>query len=82
METIVIKARNNLGIPVRLTITNSGYTDESQIRITIGKEGVKLAEYYRVCVEADILPSGEWGEVGALNIKTKSTVSFNGNSQH
>jgi len=73
MEKIDIGVRNNLKVPVRLTLTNNG-----RILITIGEEGVTLKDYYRVCVDADISPNKEWQEVGSLYIDTKSEVSFEG----
>jgi len=79
MESIAIRARNNLDIPIRLTLTRTGYNDENdEILITIGEEGTTLKDYYRVCIDTDILPSKEWGEVGLLHIDTKSKVSFSG----
>ena len=79
MEAIAIRARNNLNIPVRLTLIRSGENEE--ILITIGEEGTTLKAYYSVCVDADIPPNKEWEEIGSLHIDTKSVVSFLGLSK-
>jgi len=68
-----VRARNNLDIPIRLTITQS-----SEILITIGKKGASLKQYYLACIDADLPPSQDWEEVGQLDIKTKHFVSFRG----
>ena len=78
MESIIIRARNNLGMPVRLTLTSSGYSEDYQILITIGHEGVALKTYYGVCADTDLLPNKEWEEIGSLNINIKSRVSISG----
>jgi len=79
MESIPIRARNNLDIPIRLTLTRTGYNSENdEILVTVGEEGTALKDYYRICVDADISPNKEWKEVGSLYINTKSTVSLSG----
>jgi len=79
MEKIAIAARNNLNVPIRLTLTNVGYKHEdSRILITIGKEGATLKDYYRVCLDVDILPNDDWQEIGLLHIDTKTKVNFEG----
>ena len=78
MENINIRARNNLDVPVRLTLTNVRSRNECEILITVGQEGTALKDYYRVCVDTDLLPSEEWEEIGSLQIDTESKVSFAG----
>lgn len=82
MKPISIRARNNLGVPVRLTLTSVGLEHEQpEILITIGTKGVALSTYYRVCIDADIAPNNEWGEVGSLGIDTKYEISLTGNAK-
>ena len=78
METIIIRARNNLDIPIRLTLTRSVSQCESEILITVGHEGATLKDFYKVCVDTDLIPNQEWGQVGSLSISTKSNISFSG----
>ena len=78
MESIIIKARNNLDKPIRLTLSNSSDGTNSQILITVGHEGVKLSDYYRVCIDADLPLMKEWQEIGSLNMDTKIHATING----
>ena len=71
-----IRARNNLGSPVRLTLTIT--SGEPEILITIGKEGVRLAGFYSICSDTDLLPSEDWCPVGNLEIETKHSLKING----
>jgi len=72
MENIEISARNNLNVPIRLTLTNVGTNPEdSRILITIGEAGAKLSGYYRVCIDTDLPPGQDWEEIGNLSIDTK-----------
>lgn len=79
MEKISIEARNNLDIPIRLSIIiTGGGREESRILVTIGSEGASLRSYFRICIDADIIPTNEWQEVGSLAIDTKSHISVLG----
>jgi len=79
MENIKIEARNNLKIPVRLTLTNVGTsTEDTRILITIGEHGVKLSSFYGICIDTDLPPIKDWTQIGTLNIETKSKVSLTG----
>ncbi|HUX48998.1 MAG TPA: hypothetical protein VMV76_07600 [Dehalococcoidia bacterium] len=70
---INIRARNNLDIPVRLTITSTSVDQE--ILITIGSSGAKLKDYYNVCIDTDLAPSREWDDIGNLGIENNYRVS-------
>ncbi len=79
MESVEISARNNLNLPVRLTLTNVGTNSEdARILITIGKAGVKLSGFYGVCIDADILPTQEWQKIGTLTIDTRCKTAIRG----
>ena len=79
MEKITVSTRNNLKIPVRLTLTSVGYkNDDTRILITIGNEGAVLKNYYGVCIDTDLPPNQDWDDVGSLCIETKSKVSIEG----
>ena len=79
MENIEISARNNLNVPIRLTLTNVGTNSEdAQILITIGEAGVKLSGFYSVCIDTDLPPKQEWEEIGTLNIDTRCKTSIRG----
>jgi hypothetical protein len=79
MENIETRARNNLGVPVRLTFPISGASPEdSRILITVGPPGVKLSGFYGVCIDTDLQPNEDWEEIGVLNIKTKCYASLQG----
>ena len=71
-----IRARNNLDIPIRLTLTVTH--TESEILITIGEEGAKLAGFYSVCSDTDLLPAKEWQEIGSLDVENRYKVSIAG----
>ena len=74
-----IEARNNLQIPIRLTVVNvGGGRDENRILITIGEEGVRLKGFYSVCIDADLPPTKEWSEVGELSFEPKYRISISG----
>lgn len=77
---IRIEARNNLGVPIRLTLTsvNDG-KNEDRILITIGKEGTALKSFYGVCIDTDLSLDQEWREVGSLDLETTYRVSISGN---
>ncbi len=79
MEKIEISARNNLNVPIRLTLTNVGTNSEdARILITIGEAGVKLRDYYRVCIDTDLPPNQEWEGIGTLGIDTRCKASLIG----
>ncbi len=79
MSDINIRARNNLDVPIRLTLTRLGHNDgNDEILIAVGEQGAGLNEYYRICIDTDVLPSKEWGEIGSLGLDMKPTVSFKG----
>jgi len=79
MENIKISARNNLNVPIRLTLTNVGLSGEdARILITIGEAGKKLSGYYRVCIDTDLPPNQEWEDIGTLSIETRCKVSLIG----
>ena len=69
-----IRARNNLHIPIRLTLTNSGDT----ILITVGESGTVLKAFYQVCIDTDLLPNKVWERVGSLDIESKYKLSIRG----
>lgn len=81
MQSIIIRARNNLDVPIRLTLTNSGYGDNHQILIAVGHDGTSLKGYYNICVDTDLLPDKEWREIGLLNMDTKTSVNFTGKTE-
>ena len=82
MKQIVISARNNLEIPIRLTLTNSGDKDDDcRILITVGVEGAVLKGFYGVCADTDLPPSEDWNDFGLLCIETKSKVSITGEAR-
>ena len=70
---IRIRARNNLDIPVRLTVTATN--GDPEILITIGSPGAALKDYYRVCIDTDLAPSREWDDIGNLGIENNYRVS-------
>ena len=72
---ITIRARNNLDIPARLTITVVG---NDEILITIGKEGTALRTFYGVCIDRDLAPGKEWDSVGRLGIESNYRISVKG----
>ena len=79
MEKIEISARNNLNVPIRLTLTNVGTNSEdARILITIGEAGVKLSGFYGVCIDTDLPPKQEWEEIGTLSIDTRCKASLIG----
>lgn len=78
MNNIIVRAKNNLDAPIRLTLTNSGYKNDHQILITIGKEGTQLKDYYNICIDTDLPNCQEWVEVGHLNIETESRITLSG----
>ena len=69
-----VRARNNLHIPIRLTLTNSGDT----ILITVGESGTALKDYYQVCIDTDLPPNRVWERVGSLDIESKYKLSIRG----
>jgi len=73
---MIIKARNNLPIPIRLTLTNSNDEEQDRILITVGKQGIALKDFYRVCIDTDLLPNKEWEGIGSLDIEGKYIVSI------
>ena len=76
---IQIEARNNLNIPVRLTITNANDgRNQNRILVTIGKEGTTLREFHTVCIDADLPVDEEWQEVGGLNLEADYHISVSG----
>lgn len=82
MEKITVSARNNLKIPIRLTLSNvSSGQDDACILITIGNEGAALKDFYRICIDTDILPNQDWDDVGSLCIDTKCKVSIEGKTE-
>lgn len=79
MENIPISARNNLKVPIRLTLTNVGISaEDTRILITIGEAGTKLSGFYRVCIDTDLPPNQEWEEIGTLSIETRCKTSLIG----
>lgn len=79
MQKTSISARNMLGIPIRLTLTEvSDGREDSRILITVGKEGAELKGYYRVCIDTDLPPGQDWDDIGLLCIDTKCKVSLEG----
>jgi len=76
---IQIRARNNLPLPIRLTVvaTNDG-RNESDILITIGDKGASLKSFYGVCIDTDLRPNEDWQEIGNLNLEIKHRVSIKG----
>ncbi|MBA7661779.1 hypothetical protein ES703_69799 [subsurface metagenome] len=79
MEKVEISARNNLNVPIRLTLVNVGTNSEdARILITIGEAGVKLGGFYSVCIDTDLLPKQEWEEIGTLSIDTRCKTSIRG----
>jgi len=79
MENIEISARNNLNVPIRLTLTNVGTNSEdARILITIGEAGTKLSGFYGVCIDTDLPPKQEWEEIGTLSIDTRCKASLRG----
>ena len=79
MENIEISARNNMNVPIRLTLTTVGISSEDdRILITIWESGVKLSGFYGVCIDTDLPPKQEWEEIGTLSIDTRCKVSLNG----
>lgn len=76
---IRIEARNNLNIPVRLTLVNvNDGKNQSRILITIGKEGVALRDFYTVCIDTNLPPEREWREIGSLSWEADYHVSLSG----
>ncbi|MBU1173528.1 MAG: hypothetical protein KKD44_28505 [Proteobacteria bacterium] len=74
-----ILARNNLNIPLRLTITNvKDGRDEGNILITIGGEGVSLRSWYSICIDTDLSPNEDWQEIGSMQLEAKYNVSIRG----
>ena len=79
MQNIEINARNNLNVPIRLTLTNVGTDrEDARILITIGEAGTKLSDYYRVCIDTDLSPKQAWEEIGTLCIDTRCMASLKG----
>lgn len=79
MENIEISARNNLNVPIHLTLTNVGlHSEDARILITIGEAGTKLSGYYRECIDTDLPPKQEWEEIGTLSIDTRCKTSLKG----
>ena len=66
MDSIEISAKNNFNVPVRLTLISEG----KQILIIVGEAGVQLGEYWRICIDTDLLPGQERNVLGALHIDT------------
>lgn len=76
-----ISARNNLDIPIRLTVISHNKihgSKDSRILITIGEEGATLKSYYSVCVDADVPPTQDWEGVGVLEVTCDPKVSIKG----
>ena len=69
-----IGARNNLNIPIHLTLTNSG----NRILITVGEGGTNLRDFYRVCIDANLSPNRVWEDVGSLEIENEYKLSICG----
>ncbi len=79
MQNIEVSARNNLNVPIRLTLTVAGTRPEdTRILITVGPPGVKLSGFYSVCIDTDLHPNEDWGEIGTLSIETKCRASLRG----
>jgi len=74
---IGIRARNNLQIPIRLTLTNTN-VGAPEILITVGKRGAALKTFYGVCIDTDLLPNEEWEDIGSLDIKGEYRISIRG----
>ena len=72
-----IRARNNLHIPIRLTLTNSG----DRILITIGESKVALKDFYGVCIDTELLPNRVWEDVGSFEIKSEYRLSICGKKE-
>ena len=69
--------KNNLEIPVRITINASNKLEgriEPEIRIIVGKEGVSLKSYFNVCIDSDVQPNEEWEEVGVLEVLNEPRI--------
>lgn len=82
MENIEIGARNNLNVPIRLTLTKAGYNDDTtKILIVIGNKGVALKSYYSVCIDTDLPPNQEWEDIGSMCIDAKCTLSIKGKTE-
>ena len=72
-----IIARNNLPIPIRLTLTESN----GEILITMGIKGVALKHFYSVCIDTDLSPNTTWEVVGSWELKTEYTLSLRGKEE-
>lgn len=68
---VEISARNNLQIPIRLTLANTNDGKEDRILITIGKNGAALKSFYGICVDTDLPPNKDWEDIGSLEVENK-----------
>ena len=75
---MLIKARNNLHIPIRLTLTNASDGKHGIILITVGEGGTALKDFYRVCIDMDLSPNKTWEEVGELKIENDYKIAVCG----
>lgn len=76
-----VGVRNNLDIPVRITIfahNKSSGGSGPQILITVGEEGVTLKSYYGICIDSDVHPNEEWEDVGVLEVLNEPRIKVVG----
>jgi len=77
-----VEARNNLKIPIRLTVTALNKIvnrTAPQILITIGEKGTSLKNFYLTCIDVDLPPKQEeWEKVGVLEVLSDPKISIKG----